>query len=224
MKVCARRVQHPRVEQPGAEGQQGPGNQIRAGDHLLAPQAVEQVAQQQRAGQVTDRERETIQRNRIVADVVELGEHQGVGEEDRVVQERLGDHQRGAEDRPLGVPAECHAQQRQVSVPFLRLDDDGGAFGDRLEVLPVPHRDFLDAPHLLLGLFYAAVGDEPPRAFRQVAPHEDDDDGQSRPDQERHPPAFGRPQRVEQQEGRRTCRGSRPSQYVPLIQMSVRPR
>ena len=42
----------------------------------------------------------------VALDVVELGEDQGIGEEDGVVQERLGDHQRGAEDRPLRVGAE----------------------------------------------------------------------------------------------------------------------
>ena len=59
--------------------------------------------------QVADREGEPVERHLVGADAVELDEHQPVGEVDRVVEERLRDHQRGAEDRPLRVGAEDEA-------------------------------------------------------------------------------------------------------------------
>ena len=160
------------------------------------------MAEQQRAGQVADRECEAVQRDRVVADVIELREHQRVREEDRVVQERLRDHQRRAQDRPLGVLAECHAQQRQVSVALLGHDGDGGALRNRFEMLPVPERGFLDAADGLLGLLHATVGDEPAWAFREIAPDEDDHERQGRADQEANAPSFARSQRAEQQERR----------------------
>src|SRR6202034_2680565 len=52
--------QDPRSEQPGAEGEHAPGYQVRAGDHLLAPDTVEQLTEQQRAGQVANRECEAV--------------------------------------------------------------------------------------------------------------------------------------------------------------------
>ena len=51
----------------------------------------------QRASQVADREGDQVEGRVARIHVVELREHQRVSEEDRVVQERLGDHERRAQ-------------------------------------------------------------------------------------------------------------------------------
>ena len=43
----ARGGQRPRREQPRAEGEQGPGDQVRTGDHLLAPDGVRDAPTEQ---------------------------------------------------------------------------------------------------------------------------------------------------------------------------------
>ena len=121
--------------------------------------------------------------------VVEVDQHQGVGEEDRVVQERLGDHQRRAEDRPPREPVEHQPQERQVAVPRLRHDLDRLRLIDRREFLPGLADLLLDLGHHLVGLVLAAVRDQPARALGQHPAHDDDEDGQHRAQQERQPPA-----------------------------------
>ena len=86
--------QHVLIEQDRGHGEHHAGTDVGPGDHLLPADRVEEAPDRQRAEQVTDRENDQVQGSVRRLDVVEPREHQGVGEEDRVVQEGLGDHQR----------------------------------------------------------------------------------------------------------------------------------
>ncbi len=120
----------------------------------------------QRAEQVADREREEVVPSRLRGDVVEVGQHQGVGEEDRVVQEGLRHHHREAQERARRVLAEHRlgdlARRRRCRRPVTsiallvrhRLEMDASRSHARL--------DLVDDP---LGLLFAAVGHQPARAL-----------------------------------------------------------
>ena len=99
------------LEQDRREGQDDPADRVAAPDHLAATDAVEQGTQHQGPEQVADREGEEEQRSLCGAETVEVLQHQGVGEEDGVVEEALRDHQRQAEDRTGRVELEEDVQQ-----------------------------------------------------------------------------------------------------------------
>src|SRR5262249_22682485 len=130
------RVEDLGVEQDRRKGQQNARDDVGAGDHLLAAPGVKQRPQDQRPAQVADGKRQPIQRDLVRGHVVEVDQHQRVGEEDRVIQERLGDHQCRAQDGPPGELVERQPQERQVPIPGLRDDLDRLALVDRLEFLP----------------------------------------------------------------------------------------
>ena len=134
--------------------------------------------------------------------VIKPGEHERIGEEDRVVQERLGDHQCGTEDRAFRVFVEHQPQQRQIPVILLGDQDDGVTLIDLRENLPILLSDLLDVPHRLKRFCFAAMSDEPAGAFRKVAPHQHDHGCERRADEEGHAPARVYRQRVEEHEGR----------------------
>src|SRR5581483_11230726 len=133
---------------------------------------------------------------------VEL-QHQSGGEEDRVIQERLGDHQCRTEYRTTRIELEQHLHQVQVpdspGRPDLQLlgtvDRGQRAFGVRDVVLDLVDR--------FLGLLLVAVHDLPARALRQVAPYVDDHQGEHRTDQVGDPPAGADRQVVEHPQGDR---------------------
>jgi hypothetical protein len=66
---------------------------IRQRDHWPAPPCVKQAPDQQWSEKVADGEGHDVEADAIGADAVEFGEHQGVGEKDRIVEERLRHHQ-----------------------------------------------------------------------------------------------------------------------------------
>src|SRR6185503_3892875 len=72
-------------------------------NHDSPPPAIELPTEQQRAGEVSDGEGHDVQPDVCGRDAMELLEDQAVAEEDRVVEEGLGEHQREAEDRALGI-------------------------------------------------------------------------------------------------------------------------
>ena len=76
----------------------------------LRPIAVEQGPEQQRAEEIAGRERQQIPADAIRGDAVEVGQDQRVGEEDRVVKERLGGHQTEADQRSLAIGLKQRAQ------------------------------------------------------------------------------------------------------------------
>jgi hypothetical protein len=130
------------------------------------------MAEKQRTGQVVDCEYQAIQGHRVVGDVVKLREYEGVGEEDRVIQERLRDHQRPAEDRAPWIGVQDQPQERQVAVFLLRHDGDGGAVGNGREMLPVLEGGVLDLLHRRLGLLRSAVGEQPAAGNGRASSHQ----------------------------------------------------
>jgi hypothetical protein len=114
---------------------------------------------------------------------------QPVGEEDRVVQERLRDHQRRAVDGPARVVLEQRLQQGQVADLLGRPDLQFPARVHRRELALGLADVLLDLGDGPLGFFLPAVHDLPAGAFRQVAPDEDDDERERRADQIGDPPA-----------------------------------
>ncbi len=190
-------VQRADAEEFRADGQQHTGQDVGAGDHLPAPDGIEQPAEGQRPEQVTDRERHEVVGGVGGLDMEEELEDQAVGEEDRVVQERLRDHQRGAQHGARWVVPEEHPQQGQVADLVGRPDLDLPA-GVHRRQLSLGRRDIvLDLADRPLGRLLPAVHDLPARALRQVAPHEDDDQREHRADQEGDPPAPDRRDVVE---------------------------
>src|SRR4029077_1711543 len=83
--------------------------------------------------QIPDREGKSVERHPRRAYTVELCQHKRVGEEDRVVEERLRDHQGGAGDRALRVPAEDEAKEPHVAVLRLRHEFDRLVVSDWIE-------------------------------------------------------------------------------------------
>ena len=162
--------------------------------------AVEERREDERPAEVADCEGEAVERHLVRAHAVELDEHQPVGEVDGVVQERLGDHQRGAENRPLRVRAEDEAQEHDVAVALLGSELERLRVVDGLELLARLSHGLLDLRELPLRLLHAAVGHEPARALGEGARHEDHDDREHGAHQEREPPADVRGERVQEDE------------------------
>ena len=185
------RVQRARLEQLRGDDQQHAGEQVGAGDHLAAADRVEQPPDGQRAEQVPGAERHEVVGGVLGRDVEEVQQDQPVGEEDRVVQERLRDHQRPAVDRPARVVLEQRSQQGQVADLLGRADQDLPAAVHRRD-LALGRRDvILDLCDRCLGGLGTAVHDLPAGALRQVPPDEDDDQREHRADQVGDPPAEG---------------------------------
>ena len=118
---------------------------------------------------------------------VELREDQGIGEEDRVVEEGLRDHQRQAEDRPPGIGLHHRPRDQAEADVVAGLDRDRPL--GRREGLAGPLELGLDLLDDLAGLLLVAVRDEPAGALRDVVPVEDDDQAEQGADGEADPPA-----------------------------------
>ena len=93
-----------------------PESDVGAGDHLDPADAVEQRAEQQRAGEVAGREDREVPAGLL--DAEERGQGVAVGEEERVVEERLADEQREAQHRALRVERE-HRLARSAPMPIV---------------------------------------------------------------------------------------------------------
>ncbi len=107
-------------------------------------------------------------------DVEEGRQGVAVGEEEGVVEERLTDEEREAQGRAPRVEGEDGPRDHPHA--------DGRALADRDGVVDVAQRSvpvssvtvLLDVAHDRLGLLLAAVDEEPPRALRHVAAHQED--------------------------------------------------
>ncbi len=102
-------VDHLLLEQVAAETEQDPGNQVGAADHDAPTDHVEQPAEQQRPAEVAEGEGQQVPADVGGRHVVEVGEHQGIGEEDRVVEKRLGGQQGQTDERPAVVSERMNA-------------------------------------------------------------------------------------------------------------------
>ena len=113
------------IEQDGAEGEESAGQDVRAGDHLSTPDGVEEMPDGEWADEIPQGEEDEVVGGVGGGDVVDLREHQRVGEEDGVVEERLGDHQGGPEDGPPRVVDEQRSSQGHEADVVGRGDLDG---------------------------------------------------------------------------------------------------
>ena len=107
------------------------GEEVGTRDHAATADGVEEMADGQGADEIAQREEHEVVRRIAAGDAVDLGENQRVGEEDRVVEERLGDHQRRAENGPPRIRDEQGAGQRDEA------DVRGGCDLDCLGVVDV---------------------------------------------------------------------------------------
>jgi hypothetical protein len=155
-------------EQERRDDQQEPREDVGAGDHRLAPDGVEQPPEDQRPEEVADRERDDVVADARGLDVIERAEHERIGEEDGVVEERLADEERQADDRAPGVGAEHGLRDREQAHTLLlaHLDRLSGLLelrnaGGLLDLA-------LDVVHERVGLVGLAVDEHPARALRDV--------------------------------------------------------
>src|SRR6202030_1873335 len=99
-RLCLR-SQQSRVKEPAGQREQDSGKSIGRRDHLLAANRVEEVSEQQRAKEVSDRKWEEITSCPVSRHAIEAHQYQRVSEKDGVVKKSLGRHQDEAEKRAL---------------------------------------------------------------------------------------------------------------------------
>ena len=163
-----------------------------------------------------EREGQEIEPNAGGVHLVEGGENEREGEEDRVVQEGLADEERQPQNRATWVLPEHHPAHFDEAdrSPLAHLD---GVLrlGERLSRLPddLP----LDIRDDLIGLFRAPMCEKPPGALRDEPAHEQDGHPEHGTDAEAKPPAEVRRNQVgvEQHErGRSSDRSAEPVRPV----------
>ena len=177
------------LEQNRRDAQHEAAGRVAAPDHLASPHGVEQGTQQQGTEKVADREGEEEERCLGSTEIVEVLQDQGVGEEDGVVQEALGDHQADAEDRPGRVELEEDVRQL-LAVQALALLDPAGVGVVVVGQLVAVFLDLLlDGGDDHLRLLGAPVREQPAGAFGNEAAQVDDAEAQHRTDEEGDPPA-----------------------------------
>ena len=122
-------------------------------------------------------------------DRVEFRQHERVGEEDRVVEERLRRHQRepdeGLHAMAVDQRVEHFAERRVVA----RAQANGFVGGDRIELDPLVLKSLFDSLDDVLALLLAPVDREPTRTLGHPHAHEEDGEPQDRAGQEREPPS-----------------------------------
>jgi hypothetical protein len=193
-------------------------------NHRLAPDGVEQGSEQERPGEVADREGGDVPANGVGAHAVELVQHERVGEEDGVVDEGLADEQREPQHRASRVELEDGLREREEADRAALADLDGAVH--RLELRPcVLLHLALDRGHERLGLLVAPVDEQPARRLRHVAAHEDDPEASTapRPKATRQPtPRAKTPSSSSTSES--SAPNAVPSQNEPLMMRSTVPR
>ena len=116
------------VREEQARGSQQEGRErIRAGDHRAPADRVEEAAQDDRPEEVPHSERQQVEPGVRPRDMVKLGQDERVSEEDGVVEEGLGDHQRQPEYSAGAVAGEHGACDQAEAVSLLRPDAEAGA-------------------------------------------------------------------------------------------------
>ncbi len=175
-------------EQRGHDGRDHRGAEVAHADHGLAPDGVEEPSERQRAEQVAGREHDQEHGHERRGDLVEGGVQRAEVEGDAVVEEGLADEQRQAQDGAARVLAERRVgdlgERRLLA---LAHRDALVGLGQLLAgLLGDPLLDVVDDP---LGLLLAAVDEQPARALRDVAPHQQDGQAEDRADPEGDPPA-----------------------------------
>src|SRR3712207_2644431 len=86
------------LEQVAGHGHQDARDQVTARDHRYPAYGVEEPSQEKGPEEVADGERDEVQPDAATGDIVEVGQDQGVGKEDGVVEKRLGAHERETQE------------------------------------------------------------------------------------------------------------------------------
>ncbi|MNH03441.1 hypothetical protein D3C79_627040 [compost metagenome] len=176
------------LEQVTAAGQQYPGKQVGRADHDAPPDHVEQPAQQHRPAEIAQSERQDVPAYLGRRHVVEVGQHQGIGEEDRVVEKGLG----GQQCQPDQCPPPVHHEEALEHLAQWRVIACAQAQGRALQrgngdaALVVMA---LDGGDDAFGLFRLIVNHQPAWAFRYPQAHQQDQQTEYRADAETQPPA-----------------------------------
>ena len=108
-------------EQRGGDQQQAAAD-VADRDHDAPADGVEQPPEQHRPEEVPDRQRDDVPAGRARPDVEEGGQHEPLGEEHRVVEERLPDEQRQPQQRALAVVGQQRAGDLAEGRPVALLD------------------------------------------------------------------------------------------------------
>src|SRR5581483_1885089 len=97
-----------------------------------------------------------------------------VAEGDRVVEESLPDEEREAEDAAPGVQREHRPGDRDEPYGLALPDGDGVAWLGKVRVR-LPLHPLFDPVHESLSVSLPPMDEQPARAFRDVAPHQQHD-------------------------------------------------
>ena len=181
-------------------------------DHQPPAHAVEEVTD---GDQVAQGEEDEVVGRVLHGDVVDLGQDQRVGEDDGVVEKRLGDHQTGPQQRTAGITGEQRPGQSDESDVGGRRYLDGLGLVDLIEFPAQGLGGFFDLGHRRRGLLLPTVAQQPAGALggfwrtkRMTTPR-------GRTEQEGHPPRIGRREMVDHQHGQHRAQ-QRPAPVGPV--------
>ena len=182
------RGQRPDRKQIAGKRQQHARHAVSERNHGAASQRVEQAAEQQGPKKISGRERQNVPANLVGGDPEEIRQHQRKGEEDRVVEERLRDHQHEADQRALAIKREQgvrhFAQRGVIAHPQSDLRPRMPA-----RILQLPCGRTLDVIDDFVRLIGPAVDHQPARAFRNPHPHHEHDEAETSAGEIGQPPA-----------------------------------
>ena len=166
------------------------GTQVGQRDHRFSADGVEQSSEQQGPCEVAQRPHHEEQRHGSRRDTVELAEQGAEIERECVVEKRLPDEQRQAEDGAFGIAGEGDAwrfrRRRSSCADESSVSPLGSGSGLPCLLLHLARSISLHYP---LGLILAAVDEQPARAFRDVAADQEYGQSEHRADAEGQPPA-----------------------------------
>ena len=155
-------------------------------DHAAPAHAVEEGAQQQRPEHVAHREGQDEEADLLGIDAVEARQHQRIGEEDRVVEKRLRDHQRQHDGAAFRVAPQQHMRHFRER----RHGPAGEGHGVRCGLGGRCPDGLFDLRDDAFGFGGAAVREQPARAFGNIAAHEQDGQREHRAQHEPGAPAL----------------------------------
>ena len=181
------RIQVAETEQDCGDGEQHRGRGERAADHPPPSPRVEQRPQQERPEQIARGQRQDVQPHMARRHLIEIRQHHPVGEEDRVEQERLAQHQDEHQRAALAVRHE-HRMQHHADPEHASGVDRHGlvAVGQVVaEMLDPP----LDRGGRASGVALEAMRDEPARALGHETPQPDHRQAEQPADREADAPA-----------------------------------
>ncbi len=166
-------VEYLLLEQVTADCQQDARERIRAADHHPAANHIEQPPQQQRATEVAQSKRQDVPADTLRRHVIEVGQHQRIGKENRVIEKCLRCEQGQADQCALAMNHE-QAGEYFIEWRMVARVEPQWFFGDRRDdntaVVVVLFDVLDDAP----SFFGPVMNDQPAWAFRHPQAHQHD--------------------------------------------------